>query len=242
MKNRRILSVDWDYFFPDEFDFDWSHTERMAFMLEGIWYIRAYSHSMKGDLAIDVFNPKIPDNFWKKVCPRKPYLLAVAESHEDLAKLITDGDIVYNFDAHHDCGYHSDELDCGSWAKSDKISEYHLIYPSWRMKASEGNNCILRPMTVHYDIPTELPRFHMVFVCRSSAWTPPWADKQWMDFVSYWERYPEVWQHRLKSPYASKKREWDQPAAERIHAQFEEQANEYRNAIGKTTEILRESN
>src|SRR5574340_1820627 len=93
LKNRTILSIDWDYFFPDEFDFDWSHNERMAFMLEGIWYIRAYSHSMKGDFAIDVFNPKIPENFWKQVCPRKPYLLVVAETHQDLSMLLNKGDI-----------------------------------------------------------------------------------------------------------------------------------------------------
>jgi len=241
MKKRAILSIDWDYFFPDEFDFDWSHTERMAFMLEGIWLIRAYSHSMKGEVAINVFNPKVPDNFWKKVCPRKPLLLVVAESHQDLAQLIYRGDIVYNFDAHHDCGYQSDELDCGSWAKTEKISEYHLVYPSWRKDAPEIDND-LRPIIVHHDIPTELPRFHVVFVCRSSAWTPPWADKQWMEFVTYWERYPEIWENRLKSPYASKPREWDQAEAHKLQMQFEEQINEYRNNVRKTSELLRESN
>ena len=123
----RILSVDWDYFFPDVFWFDWSQKEQNMFFLEYLWYIRYGNQHMKtGELAKDLVKPdeKLLKNFWKKVCPKEPSLhLCICESHKDIIVVLesffestTTKFSIWNFDQHHDAGYGMEELNCDNWA------------------------------------------------------------------------------------------------------------------------------
>ncbi len=41
-----ILSIDWDYFFPDTSEYDWGHNEN-SIMLDFIWSTRCISRSLK---------------------------------------------------------------------------------------------------------------------------------------------------------------------------------------------------
>ncbi len=222
-----VLSIDWDYFFPDTFPFDWGHSERNTFMLDAIWTFRTNSFNLKTrEPALETFVPdeKALDGFWKRVCPKDPSRLVITDSHKDII-LFLDSDNVYNFDAHHDC-YIDKDLNCGSWVKFGfedlSIQRFIQVYPSWRSKSPDSDSEF--PLhEIHFEIPDNLPLFDLVFICRSSAWTPPWWDHKWLEFVNYWKSFPFVWNNRIALEYVEKKRSIDRDQAIKLRDQFAEE-------------------
>jgi hypothetical protein len=219
----RILSVDWDYFFPDVFWFDWSQKEESIF-LEFLWPIRyGNAHLKTGEMAKDIVKPdkSLLCGFWEKVCPRGPYInLTIAESHKDVISIVDnyfpDPDFkpkfgIWNFDQHHDGGYGMKELNCDNWVhhlwENDRLSDYNVIYPPWREERPEEKPEF--PHAMHYKIPILPDRFEFVFICRSSGWTPSWCDDEWIKFIEYWKKYDYLWETKSFSEYALKKRPFD---------------------------------
>jgi hypothetical protein len=192
----KILSIDWDYFFSDQSNFDWSMNENNFLYYDFIWSTRAGAwHMVTKEKALDVMvaNQEVLKGFWDKVCPHRPLSFIVAESHLMLFHYLKAMNLrncsITNFDAHHDCGYHKNikDIHCGNWVyhgiKKKYIGDYKLIYPEWRVKSPEptptfgaftfGNLASVKPE--EYDI---------VFVCRSSCWTPSWCDDEWLKFIN----------------------------------------------------------
>jgi hypothetical protein len=208
----KILSVDWDFFFPDSTVYDWGHAEHGFFLTEIAWNMRAYNKPLMkdGPFAKDAYvvNKARLRNFWKRICPypQEVGMLVIAESHSDLYHILKmqQGSYVWNFDAHHDLGYDNmKKLDCGNWAKTaiknKFIREYNLVYPMWRQTKEEDTN--YNPLYVKrivYDQGETLVNipWDIVFICRSSAWTPAWSDSSWMRFIGFWKKY-DVWNSKL---------------------------------------------
>jgi hypothetical protein len=205
MKEKFILSVDWDYFFPDLLPYDWGHQESPIYY-DFIWHSRAASHNLlTKERAIDVVkpDPKLLDRFWERVCPKAPKKLIVVESHAQIEQFITEESTIYNFDQHHDIQYTSlDSLDCGNWAgramRDNRLKKYVLVYPPWREKTPEGEPGErflgegwresrqfpqFKETQILFDVPADLPKFDTVFLCRSYAWTPTWSDDAWLEFA-----------------------------------------------------------
>jgi hypothetical protein len=192
-----ILSVDWDYFFPDIDGYDWGHHEESALLYETIWSLRAGNRDMSGkNRAVDHIRPDKSklDGFWNRIQTVKmpPMFMAVCESHKSLYEWIeaNRGCIknveITNFDAHHDFGYgHKTELNCGNWAyhamKKKLIKKYHLVYPEWRKEHPEAMTN--KPTSVHYGSISPVEYYAGIFICRSSCWTPTWADDEWVKFI-----------------------------------------------------------
>lgn len=187
----RILSIDWDYFFPCDEGYDWGHQES-PFFIDTLWNFRVGNKTHDGKLILDVHTPTAPENFWPKILTNKPRLI-VAESHceiwNTLDMLRVFGPIeVVNLDAHHDCGYKkyprktpdTFSLDCGDWAfwglRTHRISAFHQHYPAWRKARPEGRPAA-RPTSVSFELPAA-DSYNAAFICRSGAWTPPWYDDQ----------------------------------------------------------------
>jgi hypothetical protein len=225
-----LLSVDWDYFFPDTMPYDWGHKEEDIF-LEFLWSARASArHLITHEYAVDVFHPdgKRLEGFWERVnpltSPKQPWMLVIADSHMDIMKILEiygKGVNVVNFDAHHDLYYGEElpkEIDCSCWAghglQRGIISSYTLVYPPWKEddKLWEGipdefKHPTTRRMWVLNEVPAALPPFDIIFICRSSAWTPSWADGVWLDFVGYWEfRNPFLWNSRATCDFVKRVR------------------------------------
>jgi len=187
----KILSIDWDYFYPDSTSYDWGAREEEFFLLP-IWYLRVGDVNLITQVPIlKEYMPKVPKDFWSRVVSNKPNLY-VAESHSSIASLIVRGSIVTNLDAHHDFGYHDYEsvTCCENWAKMSKdsglIRQYHLIYPSWRKGKDESENFakVKEEITsISYTLPAKQD-YDIIFICRSGAWTPPWHDKKFFDFAN----------------------------------------------------------
>lgn len=220
MKHMKLLSIDWDYFFPDPEAFDWGHNETRGIMFELIWATRPGCRRVTepdGPIALDVMkpDPALLNGFWERTAKGLPWGLSICESHKSLYEWVMDGigkpvDIV-NFDAHHDSGYGKAgrELDCGNWAKElslkDKLRSYTVVYPPWRKKESETHHAP-KWAKVLYE-PPPATRYDFVFICRSGAWTPTWHDDAWIRFIEYWkEKDGYLWDSKMYAPFALKTR------------------------------------
>jgi hypothetical protein len=240
-----ILSVDWDYFYPDNFMFDWQMNEDNPIYYETIWPIRYGSHNLKtNEMAKDYYMLNETYNrFWEKVLQNSdPIKLVISDSHTDMSfifKLFKGKVNIWNFDQHNDLGYGSQNnrrLDCGNWVKYfwKRIKEYHLIYPEWRKHNPEGNG-FEGEYSVYYEIPDWLPDFDIVFICRSSPWTPSWYDDKWIKFIEYFKRFNTLWERKAAAPYVLKSRPFDKQGAEDLIEQIKQQI-ELQKERSKTNE------
>jgi hypothetical protein len=113
---------------------------------------------------------------------------------------------VVNFDAHHDLGYgrgtlekfhETGNIQCDDWAllglAAGFIKNYTVVYPDWLGKWEWGKN-IPRPWLKEFrnriHITTwsdwlksgkEIRDLEVAYLCRSSAWVPPWCDQGFLD-------------------------------------------------------------
>lgn len=201
---KRLLVVDWDYFFPNverpedgqymEFMlYDWGHQEGSNVMLNHIWISRAATFKRTG-LPIPTTSG-LETAFWSRFRFSNKAELFFAESNSRAASGEVERGIeaVWLFDAHHDAGYKGQVLDvlergtvsCEDWMLAYRNNELHVRYPKWRHYASEVEPTPLINVDRQVDDEEPLPQlFHRVFVCRSGAWTPPWVDDKFIDFIA----------------------------------------------------------
>jgi len=230
----KVLSIDWDYFFPDPSWYDWSHNEETNLFYEMIWSTRPGNQNlMTGEVAHQCFVPdrKLLDGFWDRVLAPSYPLIYVCESHrtlgEALAEITRPMDI-WNFDQHHDLGYDDrKKMDCGNWAahvlKQNKRSKYNLVYPPWRgdkKNAEPSPSCKCQRTFLE---PQGKIKPDVLFICRSSCWTPSWADEEWLEFLKPLEKiacgYP--WRARKTVEFVTKARQPGKVAAARMAAEYE---------------------
>jgi hypothetical protein len=200
----RLLSIDWDFFFPTKEDdpiewpmWDWGHSEQWHQDFQSILWLQRYAvFATRGFPIPDLSGAE--HSFWKniKLSPRAE--IFVAESHMygihgKVKKCINE---VWNFDAHHDCGYHATTLKhavdnmqftCENW-----LAYYHMkrckifqVYPKWRNSAKEK----ILPQKLGINMPTysdnmSLPIFNRVIIARSGSWVPPWLDDKFEAFLN----------------------------------------------------------
>lgn len=104
--------------------------------------------------------------------------------------------IVYLFDSHADLGYGgllslNFKVNCSNWLgkllKDKLIKEANIIYSPYTTEKPE----YFKPMNSIYnigyydfndlDISIKVSAIH---ICRSGAWTPPWLDKKFTQFIN----------------------------------------------------------
>ena len=208
MKN--VLSVDFDYWVPEDPMLDWGHQEKGIF-LEMIWISRAASliandHDPKQISKID--EAPSPIDFAGFLVDEKGYALgenfAVAESHESAYHYFENEKNMHviHVDAHHDMGYTLKKVNCDNWLQhlidEGKVKKVSMIYPKWRLQKNmhwdmdmpdEVKSRIEDWKAKGIDISVkfglnELPAnviLNKVFVCRSGCWVPPWLDDDFAD-------------------------------------------------------------
>ena len=143
-----ILSVDFDYWFPEKIEYDWGHQES-PFFIESIWSFRA------AQMLVDGNDPRTSPKYLDKPYPfdfrnflkekgwtfKKRFQVFLAESHASAYHALSElsGDLtIYHIDAHHDFGYNRNlaDVDCGNWlyhlAKDCSVRDINLVYPLWR--------------------------------------------------------------------------------------------------------------
>jgi len=214
---KTLLSIDWDFFFPDVAPYDWGHIESPLFY-ETIWITRCASFNLlTKQLAIDTMLPdqELLKSFWEKTVSGKPKQVFIADSHLELYKVLEKVGpcLIDNFDAHHDFGYSDSfmQIDCGNWARKameyDLNPSYQLFYPEWRKECPETLKIKSGLFSIFFGLKKAPTHYDYIFVCRSSAWTPTWADTEWMKFIRHWDSpwsiSRNVWKDRITiTPFA----------------------------------------
>lgn len=218
----KILSVDWDFFFPDVNKYDWQMDENRLLFYEWIWTIR-WSNTALFDPKIRAKEDMWPRSsflkLWDQVCPSFNKRLVICDSHLDILRVIdaftsSDEEIaIINFDQHHDWGYGNPDgkESCGNWARQleDRLIDFWQIYPDWRRDEPERNIPDHVVFSYEEEIYNQIPKdFDLIFICRSSPWTPAWADRLWLRFIEYWKG-TMAWRRKIAVDYALKARSFD---------------------------------
>ena len=231
----RLLSVDWDYFFPSQEGldaleaallWDWGHNENWGGALNEIVWISRAAAFLTRDLPLPLTSGA-EDSFWNGVRIAKNAQLFIADSHVRAASLevmkgVTE---VVNYDAHHDGGYGQDmadlfknqQVDCGDWTFAYVMQNARLEtrYPEWRLRNPEQEPTVVYSMERNYwaEGDTDQKFFHKVFICRSGSWTPPWLDDKFVNFVKSCPVFAKLRQKNLVADLLVP-REWSQKMAE----------------------------
>ncbi len=208
-----LLVVDWDFFFKNpwqgadftQYDpqhlelYDWTHREA-PFFVDTIWSSRA-SDFLRAGIEL----PKCDGQygFWERFKLDPDAVMLYGDSNLHGGRLVprTFGYTgkkwkhVSLWDAHHDSGYHGTieewrcraTLSCEDWmlVHYDKGSQLDVTYPPWRTKVEGIEQGPIVPVKRRIDDGTNPARtYHVVYVCRSGAWVPPWCDDQFQDFLN----------------------------------------------------------
>lgn len=84
------------------------------------------------------------------------------------------------------------------------------------------------PVNVKYGLPRETLEPLVLFICRSGAWTPSWADAAWLDFIDRLkQKYPMKQGKSYIFDYVLKEREPGLEDALAIKKQWMEKVENY---------------
>lgn len=195
---KRILSVDWDFFFPvPNADpevwqmYDWGHREGSDFFLNTMWYLRASAFKRAGMELPGLSGEQ--EHFWERFNLDNAPPLYYADSHKHIAELFFPECEIVNYDAHHDAGYGrplaGDSVQCDDWAHyavENLSCKVKTVYPSWKktvkclQEASPDCKQVKRAIDKGKKDPKQ---FDAVFVCRSGSWVPNWLDNDFEKFL-----------------------------------------------------------
>lgn len=210
MKIQNILSIDWDFFFPEWgwnskhphwLLYDWSYREAPWFITSA-WDDRAVGF-LKNNLPLPGTGGE-QLSFWNRFHFRRGAKLYTAESHSQcMQQDWLQAQCVWNYDAHHDLGYNKSDKDlilkginrCDNWLLTYALlgAKIEVKYPRWKTGAMKvetrppglpqhlENSWVRRSMD---DGKTPGVEFDTVFVCRSGAWVPPWLDVDYQAFLN----------------------------------------------------------
>ncbi len=198
---KSLLSIDWDYFIPMKKEWCGSYIENIR-NINRLWYRRYIKNKRKGkDIVKDVHTGPELNGFWGKI---KRYFrfskfikVYVSDSHKlsfPIAKR-NECSRVFLFDAHSDLGYGGIqsldfELNCGNWLgkllKDDVVEKANIIYSPYSYEKKEDFDEINKRFNIQYGMWQELYKkatISIVHICRSGAWTPPWLDDDFKEFI-----------------------------------------------------------
>lgn len=196
-----LLSVDWDYFVYTQKENWGSYIENNRNVIN-LWYKRYIQCRNRGKSIEKSFELSRNANiFWNKIKRNfkfdKSLKVYISDSHVlsyDIAKKY-DCNEVYLFDAHSDLGYGglsslNFEVNCANWLgkllKNNIINKANIIYSPYTTEKPEYFKEIKNKYNVNFididDLEKDIyvPSLH---ICRSGAWTPPWFDEDFKEFI-----------------------------------------------------------
>lgn len=198
---KSLLSVDWDYFIRTKEENWGSYLENNKNIIN-LWYKRYLQFKSRGKDIQKAFQlPLEVGAFWEKIKKHfelvKDIKVYVSDSHALSFDIVKNNDIstVYLFDAHADLGYGgisnlNFEVNCANWLgkllKSRIIKQAYILYSPFSKEKPECFKKINKMYNVRYLSLNELAKeikVSAIHICRSGAWTPPWYDAKFAQFV-----------------------------------------------------------
>jgi hypothetical protein len=197
-----LLSIDWD-FFIDTQKVNWgSYAENTKTIID-LWYKWYFQSKARGKNIQKIFELSLDvDKFWEKI--KKIFLFEkdlkayVSDSHV-LSYFIAKKNacrVVYLVDAHADLGYGdlsslNLEVNCANWLgkllKNKQIEEANIIYSPFTAEKPEDFKSLNNSYNIKYPSLKALGeglKVSAIHICRSGAWTPPWFDQKFRQFIN----------------------------------------------------------
>lgn len=198
----RVLSLDWDYFidatmeqrmrlFPDG-----GNESLIGYLQDFIWASRYAENSELESIKVDHEAYEQVKNFIYSGIKAFYTKCVVWDSHkylyDEIAGMIEDGQPieVINVDFHHDLYENSfDTVDCGNWVNCLYESPTHKVIENpenshyyWLKRTDSDDKTTDRDWFHTVTSFKELEdytgvKFDMIYLCRSSVWSPPHLDK-----------------------------------------------------------------
>jgi len=196
-----LLSVDWDYFIYTKKE-NWGSYIENSRSLVDLWYKRYIQEKALGkDIQESYKLSSEWETFWKRIKERftlvediKAY---VTDSHAWSYSIAKENSCrtVCLFDSHADLGYGglsslNFEVNCSNWLgkllKDKQIKEAYIFYSPYTVEKPEYFKQINSTYNVRYCNFNDLDknfRVSAIHICRSGAWTPPWLDEKFTQFI-----------------------------------------------------------
>lgn len=207
------LSVDWDFFQEERPEWDWSHRENALYMgVAWVFRAFYLGEDIRGTTSPNKHFP-IAEGFWELLKGQKAFeCLGIANTHaaalphfHHIAKMDGTPHEIWNFDAHHDLGYNSIETlrkwakegvaEAGSWLyvlmKQHKKLKSRIIYPTWKDVSLEPrvwteDKDVKKRVSIElassFDFDQDV-NITGIFIAKSEAWSPPWNDGYFEQFI-----------------------------------------------------------
>lgn len=239
VRQQALLTIDWDYFIPEDMSLDMGHREA-GFFADAIWHTRgrAYEVMEITDEAKD---------FWQKIITKMHFrtsLIHVTDSHTgayDFARLC---DTVILFDAHHDLWpwkLGEQTIHCGNWLRAwyeinCQRSQIWWVGPDHSPYVDAIEDVIdIKDDTIRVLTFSEFMSMNWkdtpiryVHSCRSGCWTPPWFDRHYQEFIrrsGFQKRVTEEYE----PPFDGWKQRWNKKVFESAKLQWASYANAQAN-------------
>ncbi|NLY49275.1 MAG: arginase [Clostridiales bacterium] len=200
-----LLSIDWDYFISEKKNNRCSFIENNRSLID-LWYKRYIEAKARGEDIQDAFQLSSEwDKFWDSIKKHfrfgKNIKAYVSDSHALSYKIAKENNcsIVYLFDSHADLGYGGlssldFEVNCSNWLgklfKDKQIVRANIFYSPFTSEKPEHFKAINNIYNVGYYKFSDLNELEKcvsvsaVHICRSGAWTPPWLDGMFVQFIN----------------------------------------------------------
>lgn len=197
-----LLSVDWDYFIHTKKENWGSYIENKRSLVD-LWYKRYVQEKTFGRDIRELYKLSPAwQRFWERI--RRRFMLVkgtkayVSDSHAWSYHIAREHNcrIVCLFDSHADLGYGglsslNFEINCSNWLgkllKDEQVEKAYIFYSPYTMEKPEYFKEMNSIYNIKYYDLNNLTKTFMVsviHVCRSGAWTPPWLDEKFMQFVN----------------------------------------------------------
>lgn len=186
---RTVISIDWDFFVPEDVRWDFGHAENLMF-LNMVWMTRT-------QLMDEMQTDGVEKNFWKTL--QSHYDLdgvdiEVSDSHSYGYEACRHAEHLVLFDTHHDIWpwrKDADHVNCGNWARfwlmcdsRRRLTWVRSAHSIYDLKGYDDFGDRVQMLTWGEDALPEIDFLGSIHICRSGCWTPPWLDQNFIDFVN----------------------------------------------------------
>ncbi len=201
VESKCLLSIDWDYFIYTKKE-NWNSYLENDKNTVNLWYKRYIQSKVQGKDIKELFllSSEVAE-FWNKIKEHFQFeegiKAFVSDSHA-LSYNIAKGNncnTVYLFDAHSDLGYGglsslNFEVNCANWLghllKAKIVKRAHIIYSPFTIEKPEYFKHLNSIYNIKYQKLNDLGKgikVSAIHICRSGAWTPPWLDNRFYQFI-----------------------------------------------------------
>lgn len=195
MNRRTLITIDWDWFIPERSTDDFSHAESPFFM-HFVWLAR-YTPELWAFMQ-----PHGYERFWDEsgvgLVAGECKDIIVTDSHLAASRIaeVHDVDRVVLIDAHHDAWPldRPGQYGCHNWVTALcqwKKVEIDWVRAPWMTgeQVASMREMIDDRVSIRYhdsmrSVELMLGPEYVIHTCRSGAWTPPWCDQKFREFVT----------------------------------------------------------